>query len=61
MFISRCFHHIFALTFCRHLDHNGLRENFALEEYFHARSTLRQVNQGHVLNIIQFEPNFSRP
>ena len=43
--ISRYFHDIFTLTFCSYRDHNALRENFALEEYFHARLTLQQVNQ----------------
>ena len=33
------------LTFRSYRDHNALRENFALEEYFHARLTLQQVNQ----------------
>ena len=41
----RSSHDIFTLTFRSYRDHNALRENFALEEYFHARLTLQQVNQ----------------
>ena len=45
MFISRYFHDIFTLTFRSYHDHNALRENFVLEEYFHTHLTLQQVNQ----------------
>ena len=41
----RSSHDIFTLTFRSYRDHNALCENFALEEYFHARLTLQQVNQ----------------